>query len=103
MSASCEGVLMENLKACMHQGIATSPTAIEAPSNADLPMVEGFAMENTKIHHQKMWDFFFDKNLTPFPCSCPKHYSLLFRATPFFLIFLFSPIYVFYFILNFQN
>ena len=40
-SASCESVLMENLKACMQQGVATSPMAIEAPYNMDLPMVEG--------------------------------------------------------------
>ena len=32
---------MENLEACMQQRIATSPKTIRAPSNVDLPMVEG--------------------------------------------------------------
>ena len=39
-SASCESVLMENLEACMQQGIAISPTTIEVPCNTDLPNVE---------------------------------------------------------------
>ena len=42
MSASCEGVLVENLEACM-QGLATSPTTIGAPCNVDLRTVEGCA------------------------------------------------------------
>ena len=43
ISANCEDVLMENLEACMQQGIATSPMAIEALCNVDLLMVEGCA------------------------------------------------------------
>ena len=41
MSASCQGVLIENLNACMQQRVATSPTTIGPPYNVDLLMVEG--------------------------------------------------------------
>ena len=44
MSASYEGVLMENLETCMQQGIATSPMIIGALCNVDLPIVEGCAI-----------------------------------------------------------
>ena len=40
MSASCEGVLMKNLEACMQQ-VATLVMTIGAPCNTDLPLVEG--------------------------------------------------------------
>ena len=50
MSASCEGVLMENLKVCMQQRIATSPTTIGASCNVDrLSIVEGCATIFLKI------------------------------------------------------
>ena len=43
MSVSCRGVLMENLEACMQQGVSTSPIILEAFINVDLSIVEGFA------------------------------------------------------------
>ena len=43
MSAICKGVLMENLEACMQQGVATTRTAIGAGCIADVPTGEGCA------------------------------------------------------------
>ena len=40
MSISCRGVLIENLEACMQQGVAISPTSGGVPRNVNLPTVE---------------------------------------------------------------
>ena len=40
MKVSCRSVLMEHLKACMQQGIATSTTTIGAFYNTNLSIVE---------------------------------------------------------------
>ena len=52
ISASCEGVLKDNLEACMQKGIATSRVAIEATCNMDLPIVEGFATTPLSNSHE---------------------------------------------------
>ena len=43
MSVSCGGVLMENLEACIQQGVATLPTTIGTPCIADPSMMDGCA------------------------------------------------------------
>ena len=55
MSASYEDVLMENLEACMHQEIATSPTAIGAPCKSDLPTVEGVKLPAQIVTADTFW------------------------------------------------
>ena len=56
-SASCEGVLMDNLEACMQQGIATSSMAIGAPCNKD-PFIRRVC--NYSFKHSKTSCFVID-------------------------------------------
>ena len=51
MSTNCKGVLIENLEACMQQGVTTSTTTTKAPCNADLPMIEKYA--TTPLKHSR--------------------------------------------------
>ena len=71
MSASCEGVLIENLEACMQQGVATSPTTIGAPYNVQLPLKS----QDSRVSQRKQMTWKDVISSTVFPYHDDKQWS----------------------------